>query len=935
VTATGVEPVGRVGVRQVLHATVARTTAGPGSFVLLTGEPGIGKTTLLADAAAQAQRLGVRAAWGWGWRGEGAPAYWPWRQVLRELGLPSPSAEDRFQLFDEVSTAVLAESRVQPVVLLFDDLHWADESSLLLLEYLARRLPAGALAILGAQRDVTPEAPYLPAGALVIPLRGLSAAAIAEMTGDPPAAQAIHRRSGGNPFLVQQLMWLGDAGVPPAASELLRQRLSGLDLQVLGAAAVLGPTFTGVLLAKIVPDADVDTALAAAARARVIVQTGPGEYRFAHDLFWELLTAQPAAVHRRVAEALVGQGTHDPAEIAAHFVRADPGSAEAYAWSVRAGEEADRRLAYEDAVRHWRDATAAATERDRAEALLRLARAHSRAGGLDAAREEFLAAARLSRARQDGGRLAEAALGLHDLGSRPRWPADELVALLAEAEAVAPEPIKVRVTAALARVLAWHAIDPSRAVALAEGAVARARALGDPAVLAECLLAQHNVFWVPGKAVRRHELAGEIAAIGRARGDTELELEAHLLAATDLLELADARFREEIGEFLRLAEASAQPRLRYAALVRRGFLATLAGRLGEAERFVESAHHLGTECAVPAADDVHADQLWRLRFEQGRLSELAGSAATVFSDPHSAAALGFQALTLIAAGRRDEAEEVVAPLLDRPPTTGVGHNSLLDCAFATELVVALGHVPTAKWLYEVFEPHAGTTIVSGAMISFAGAVDDHLGRLAVVLGRRAEAQRHFRAAQEIYERLGIRPAPSVAKGQFTREGPLWTLGFAGRTVKVKDAKGLRDLAGLIAAPGQEITAVLLLGAGPMPGGDEVLDETARRQVRARLLDLEEDIAEADEWHDPERAARARAERDALLHELAGSLGLGGRARRLGDDAERARKAVTARIRDAIGKIHAVHPALGDHLGASVTTGTYCSYTPAEPIAWRI
>ncbi len=127
----------------------------------------------------------------------------------------------------------------------------------------------------------------------------------------------------------------------------------------------------------------------------------------------------------------------------------------------------------------------------------------------------------------------------------------------------------------------------------------------------------------------------------------------------------------------------------------------------------------------------------------------------------------------------------------------------------------------------------------------------------------------------------------------------------------------------------------LLGLGAAPGGDEILDEKARNQVRARLVDLEEEIAEAEEWNDPERAARARDERDALLHELARALGLGGRARRLGDEAERARKAVTARIRDAIIKIHAVHPALAEHLSASITTGTHCAYLPAEPVAWRI
>ena len=89
------------------------------------------------------------------------------------------------------------------------------------------------------------------------------------------------------------------------------------------------------------------------------------------------------------------------------------------------------------------------------------------------------------------------------------------------------------------------------------------------------------------------------------------------------------------------------------------------------------------------------------------------------------------------------------------------------------------------------------------------------------------------------------------------------------------------------------------------------------------------------WADPERASRARAERDALVSEVASATGLAGRARRLGDQPERARKAVTARIRDVIGRIERVHPQLGAHLRATVTTGTRCGYSPPTPASWRL
>jgi hypothetical protein len=135
--------------------------------------------------------------------------------------------------------------------------------------------------------------------------------------------------------------------------------------------------------------------------------------------------------------------------------------------------------------------------------------------------------------------------------------------------------------------------------------------------------------------------------------------------------------------------------------------------------------------------------------------------------------------------------------------------------------------------------------------------------------------------------------------------------------------------------------VAAAGAGPAAradlwlGADEVLDATARRQIRTRLADLGEDIAEAESWNDPERATRARAERDALLRELAAAAGPAGRPRLLGDQSERARKAVTARIRDIIGRIEQVHPALAGHLRESVTTGTRCCYSAPVPVSWRL
>src|SRR5690349_11264409 len=135
----GAVPVGRDDLLGRLRAAVDGAVAGRGLIVLLTGEAGIGKTTLLKEAARYAEGTGARPAWGSGWPGGGAPGYWPWIQVLRALGLDDQLSREagataagdapasaRFQLFDEVTSLLLAESRIQPVVVFLDDLHAAD-----------------------------------------------------------------------------------------------------------------------------------------------------------------------------------------------------------------------------------------------------------------------------------------------------------------------------------------------------------------------------------------------------------------------------------------------------------------------------------------------------------------------------------------------------------------------------------------------------------------------------------------------------------------------------------------------------------------------------------------------------------------------------------------------------------------------------------------
>ncbi|MFH9476441.1 ATP-binding protein [Streptomyces anulatus] len=187
---------------------------------------------------------------------------------------------------------------------------------------------------------------------------------------------------------------------------------------------------------------------------------------------------------------------------------------------------------------------------------------------------------------------------------------------------------------------------------------------------------------------------------------------------------------------------------------------------------------------------------------------------------------------------------------------------------------------------------------------------------------------------------GARAVPSA---EFRRNGPVWQLRWDGVTVHVPDAKGLRDLHSLLGLPGADVPAVQLLApeggnlvvAAGQLGGDPVLDEEAKRRYKEHLARLDAEIDRAAARDDAQGVAKYDRERQALLDQLRSAAGLGGRTRRLGDQTERARKTVTARIRDTLRKLDTLHPALAAHLKASVTTGTTCAYRPEHSPDWRL
>jgi pimeloyl-ACP methyl ester carboxylesterase len=184
-----------------------------------------------------------------------------------------------------------------------------------------------------------------------------------------------------------------------------------------------------------------------------------------------------------------------------------------------------------------------------------------------------------------------------------------------------------------------------------------------------------------------------------------------------------------------------------------------------------------------------------------------------------------------------------------------------------------------------------------------------------------------------------RRTPS-ASAELRREGEVWRLRFGERQSLLRDCKGLADLARLLDRPGDDIHVLDLVGADASERrdaarGDVTADPKALAEYRRRLRDLDEELGEAEANGDMGRTRKLGAEREALLAQLAADTGRRGRARRLADPVEKARKAVTARLRDAIRRVTAADRDAGAHLEQSIQTGVHCAYRPAQPLVWSV
>lgn len=1008
--------VGRGPALAALQAALDAAIAGRGSLVLITGDAGIGKTALLARLAAQAAGSGVAVAWGRCAEAEGAPAFWPWTQLLRvtggladgedhvgpQAGSAGGGVAGRFRVFDRVVRHLCQTAAGQGLLVVLDDLHWADPDSLGLLEFTARHLAGDRLLLAGAYRDIEAgeRLRRVAASAEVTRLEGLETAHVgalmAQITGGPvpdEVAAGMRARTGGNPLFVRELTRLlqtrqpgpgrwHDAANLDSVREVIDRRLARLSqrcIRMLTLAALDGTALRPWLLARVLGgDADLPALIEEAAAARVLAADEYGtRTRFAHDLFCEVLAAElPAAARRALhhdlgaaLEAARAEGAVvHPAELAAHFTAAaTAGDSTACEPAIRncreAAADATRRLAFKDAVAHLERALAVLDltrpgPAARLGLLLEVADARRLASHLASAaatyRDIFSAARHLGDSQITG----RAAIGLHQTGVKtgPSAERDSHAAVLAAAiDALGSHsgPLAARLHAALARTL-YHSLEAepmARATPIAEHAVELARGSGDTEATAEALLALHDVRWHPGHAEKRLEVLGCLADMTSGPGG--LSSLTQLLRAQAFLELGDPRALAEIDAYCLATDREGDPVSRWQSLSRRAAAELLAGRLDAAADHAERAARLAEFTGDADAVWINDIQRWELaRFTGGRGGYRRHRPGSL---PPVETWAPWPALILADAGDTDGAASALSGFTANQ-AWGPGVNAGYDLwfpAIAAEAAARCGSSGLRAGLYALLAPYAGSQVGCGAWVTYCGAVDYYLGLLASSQGDNTAATAHFDTATEQHLRLGAprwaelsrqhrnrisqrpgqRPGPAAA-GRFQPAGAVWSVAFGGIETHVPDSKGLHDIAVLLAQPGQPVPATELAGIAAPSRGQPALDRQALAAYRARLRDLNDDITAAEVNHDPERATRARLERDALIAELTRSVGRGGRSRQLGDDTEKARKTVTARIHRALRVLDTRHPALGAHLRAALHTGTTCSYQPTQPIDWQ-
>jgi class 3 adenylate cyclase len=863
--------------------------SGRGHLMLLVGEPGIGKTRTAEELATYAQVRGARVHWGRCHEGEGAPAYWPWAQALRsfvreadpvglawELGPSAPEVaqlvpevrdilgnvadppdlepdQARFRLFDSVTGFLRNASGSRPLVLVLDDLHWADEASLLLLKFVARNLADTGLLILGTYRDVELGRHHPLAKTLAelseieqtrrVTLRGLDYAAIErfiEMTAgiEPPPglAAAVHEQTEGNPFFLGEVVRLlaseqrldpdasGDweLAIPQGVREVVGRRLDRLSSEsneVLAQAAAMGREFEIEVLAD-VADCDrdmVDRALREAVEARVLAEMprAPGRYIFSHALVRETLYAEiPAArrvqLHGEIGDALIDRYGDDVdlhlAEVAHHLLEAAPGGDvdRAVEFAERAAARAYEKVAHEQAVKHLERALeasegAASPDRERRlRLLLELGEARTKAGRFATARDTLDEAADLAEELGDDGCFVSATLGMVAVAEAGGVDERVLALVRRSLEKVGDGDSAERslLLTGLAQELYWQ--DPTgRARAALDEAIDVARRVGDKRALAQAL--GRRQFDLTADAAERLEMATELLEIAEGAGADEMVLRSHAYRLNNMLVLGDiAGVDRELEIYTRLAEKLRQPQHLWHIPLLRGTRAVLDGRFDDAERLAAEALAGGQRAEEPLSEQFYGIQMSVLHTLRGTVDEMIPVVRELGKRYPAIRAWRLALVSFLCeSGRleegREEFERLAAHDFQDMPLDA---NYITGIALVSRAAWRLGDAERARLLYEMLLPYEGLTVVAGRAAACNGPVSLFLGALALTMSRTADAIKHFGSAIEMSRAMDDKPF--LAQGRIGLAEALLARDGAG------DTKRALELLGQVLETGQAL-----------------------------------------------------------------------------------------------------------------------------------
>ena len=807
--------VGRSAQLVVLDRRLAEAAEGFGGLILLTGEPGIGKTHFADEATLRARRLGFRAVTGRCRETEGAPPFWPWTQVLRAVrsgsareplsalrpildAEPGPET-DRSRLFDAMTRLLAEESLDRPLLIVLDDLHRADHASLGLLRFLAPIVRDSRLLVIGTYRGgEIPTAHPLTrlvadvvggVGVDVLALEGLTrqetALLVARMApaGASLSVEELQERSGGNPFFLTEILRLAPEAmdeVPATVSAAISARLDRLPAQtrrVLILAAVVGRDFTVGLLARVdgVSEDSTCRRLTAAIAAGVVapIEARDGAYRFTHVLVREVLYDALSAprrteLHNQVICTLERSDLMDmanPVEVATHAVRVLRTPEERLRASrlvVRAADQAGDRLAHEESADWLRRALELGTadDEERFGLLVALGRAAGRAYRVDAARAAYRQAWTLAECDGPAGRLAEVALGLGDAVVSTGMVDPVLVGMLEEAlERADPadRQSRIRMSARLAVELYWSDRLPT-ARRLSGRAVAAARRLGDPASLVAALAARQVTLRGPDQLDERIRAGAELIDLAHRLGDEQAELHARRLALADHLQVGPEPAAAALQEQALFAERTRLPLAQWYLMVSRSIWDTLAGRYEDALRTVAEAEAFGRRIGAPPAAVYAALQRFAVLHPLGRAIEVADELrAGIRAHPGVIVQRCTLSLALAQAGQREEADALLTDLVAQRCAVLPRDAVWLSClASLTMTAAALNRKNEAATLYALLRPHSGRIVQQG-VVAWWGAVDHYLGLAAAVLGQRHDAETALRAGLRLHEAWGAVP----------------------------------------------------------------------------------------------------------------------------------------------------------------------------------